>query len=509
MASNLPIPDNEKERLTALISYDILDSESETRINDLTELASEICGVPIGLVSLIDEDRQWFKAKVGIEVNETPRSISFCQFAIMQKDLMEVQNALNDDRFKDNVLVSEDPSIRFYAGQPLIDDNGFALGTLCMIDNQPKALTDFQKKSLRILAKEIVIEIQDRKKRKERDVYKKFFENSLDLLCVANTDGFFKKLNPAFERTLGWTEEEMLVKPFFDLIHPDDQAKTSKEIEKLSQGYKTVGFENRFLKKNGGFVWLDWTSMPDSETGELYAVAHDVTHLKNLVSQLESNNKTLDQFAYTVSHDLKAPLRAISGFTEFLKEDLEGKLNETTLKYFNLIIDRSEKMDSLINGVLKYSKESKSDLSNSVFDSKELLEELNQNYLHLTDFKLEIDPKCPEIIFNKVQFHQIFSNLIDNAKKYNDEEFCSITITYCSNGPFHQYNVKDNGPGIKAALKERIFEIFYRESTEETKESSGIGLSIVKKILESNNGSIHAESDGENGSEFIVKIPKI
>jgi len=117
---------------------------------------------------------------------------------------MEVKNDLNDDRFKNNALVSDDPSIRFYAGQPLIDDDGFALGTLCMIDNQPKQLTDFQKKSLRILAKEIVIEIQDRKKRKERGIYKKFFENSMDLLCIANTDGFFKKLNPSFKKTLEW-----------------------------------------------------------------------------------------------------------------------------------------------------------------------------------------------------------------------------------------------------------------------------------------------------------------
>ena len=120
-----PIPNNEKERLEALKSYHIMDSLSEIEFNAITKLAASICGVPIALISLLDENRQWFKAKFGINVDETPRNISFCQHAILDKTIFEVENALESNIFRENPLVTNDPSIRFYAGAPLIDPNGF------------------------------------------------------------------------------------------------------------------------------------------------------------------------------------------------------------------------------------------------------------------------------------------------------------------------------------------------------------------------------------------------
>ncbi|HVK97540.1 MAG TPA: adenylate/guanylate cyclase domain-containing protein [Flavisolibacter sp.] len=157
----------EKERLNALYRYDILDTEQEEVYNKIADVASYICGTPVSLITLIDADRQWFKSHKGLDITELPREISFCNHAIKTDHLMEVPDMLLDTRFNNNPLVVNDPGVRFYAGSPLVTSDGYKLGTLCVLDNKPRSLTEEQKNCLTTLAEQIVAQMELKRQKEQ------------------------------------------------------------------------------------------------------------------------------------------------------------------------------------------------------------------------------------------------------------------------------------------------------------------------------------------------------
>lgn len=312
-----PIPKNEQARLAALNGYEILDSETEAKFDRITELASIICEVPISLISLIDKDRQWFKSKVGLEVEETPRALSFCQYAIMEDKYFEVADATKDVRFEDNELVTADPNIRFYGGYPLIDPNGYALGTLCVLDHTTNQLSTKQRRALELLAQEATALIVDHRQQKEFDNFDKLFDISTDLICIVGTNGFFKKVNPMFERLLGWDAQDLKNKSLYDLIHPDDLARSRFEIGKLGRGANTIALDHRILTKNGDYRVLQWVATQEPNTQNVFGIARDITEERINEKELADKEERLRIFfensqGLMCTHDLNGNFLSVN-----------------------------------------------------------------------------------------------------------------------------------------------------------------------------------------------------
>ena len=169
MSIAAPLPPNEKQRLAALQSYKMLDTRREDGFDDLTRIAAQICGTPMALVSLVDENRQWFKSELGLGVSETPRDLAFCAHAILQEKVFEVPDADKDVRFHDNSLVTGAPHLRFYAGAPLQTPEGHALGTLCVLDRVPRHLSDDQREALEALARQAIAQMELRRALKDAE----------------------------------------------------------------------------------------------------------------------------------------------------------------------------------------------------------------------------------------------------------------------------------------------------------------------------------------------------
>lgn len=312
-----PDPHYEKERLKALHQYNILDTYREEEFDKVTELASAICGMPISLITIIDEDREWVKSRVGIEIEEIKRDESICQYTILEHKHFEVRDASLDPRFCNIPYVTGPEHIRFYAGYPLVDKSGFALGVLCVLDRKPNQLTEAQRHSLKLLADTVVSHITDKRQNQELHHFEQLFNLSNDLICIAGTDGYFKKINPAFTRVLGFSEAYILDTPILDFVHPDDADSVAKEVERLAVGVTMINFSPRFRTKSGDYKLLQWVANPEGATGNIFAIGRDITEERNKEHLLEISENKLSAFfehsqGLMCTHDLEGRFLSVN-----------------------------------------------------------------------------------------------------------------------------------------------------------------------------------------------------
>ncbi|MCJ2109183.1 PAS domain-containing protein [Methylobacterium sp. E-041] len=255
-------------RRAELASYAILDTPTESGFDDIVRVASEVCGMPVSLISLLDGDRQWFKAETGFGQSETPLSQSICAYAVQQDDVFEIEDLTQDARTSDNALVTGGPRVRFYAGAPLRTPDGVALGALCVLDTKPNKLTPSQAFVLRTLAHQVVTTLELRRSlrlRKEGDRRNKaILESAVDYAIVSmDLNGMVTSWSPGAELILGWSEAEMRGRPARVFFTDEDVANGVPEQEMASALMQGRGTDERWhLRRDGGLFWANGEMMP-------------------------------------------------------------------------------------------------------------------------------------------------------------------------------------------------------------------------------------------------------
>ncbi|MGI9288475.1 MAG: sensor histidine kinase [Pseudomonadales bacterium] len=385
----------ETARLSALRAYDILDTNPEPAFDDLTALASSICGTPIAAISLVDDARQWFKSKIGLGVDQTPRNIAFCEHAIQNPhSVFTVEDASQDERFANNPLVYSSPHIRFYAGVPLVVGVGHALGTLCVIDTEPRHLSDSQLEALKILSRQTIAQ--------------------LDLRI------------------------------------------TNKELQR----------------------------------------SHD----------------ELGQFAYRVSHDLKAPLCTSKRLSEFVVSDIDaGDVDEAKVNAIR-INTQMQRLERLVVDILDLAK---ADLANELdeeIDFETLIDEVQTTHeesIQCSGVRVSLDIKSGfPLSAPRVRLLQIVDNLFSNSLKYHNPKrahrFTKVIWKESEIGA--DLRIEDNGLGIPKDSQQHVFKFFNRFHPDRAK-GSGLGLAIVKRHTEALCADIRFSSDA-SGTCFDLHFPK-
>jgi PAS domain S-box-containing protein len=349
--------------------------------------------------------------------------------------------------------------------------------------------------------------------------FRSLVQNSSDITTILSATGDVIYESPSFYRLFGYEAEEIMGLNVFGLIHEDDLSHVLEEFEKLiksDEKNRIITF--RFKNKAGQWIYLEALGSNMLNEGAISGIvvnSRDVSErmeteiqLHNYAETLEKINKELDQFAYIVSHDLKAPLRAINNLSIWIEEDLEGKMEEETKRNFGLLRGRILRLEALINGILQYSRAGRIKAETEDIDLNPFIDDLINILSPPENFKFIIQENLPVLNMEKIALEQVFSNFLSNTIKYNSNP-APVVKVLCQETPLHyEFCVEDNGPGIDKEFHEKVFQIFQTLQARDKFESTGVGLAIVKKIVEEKGGKTWVESEPGHGSKFFFTIPK-
>jgi PAS domain S-box-containing protein len=379
----------------------------------------------------------------------------------------------------------------------------------------------------------------------------RFFNIALDMLCIADTDGYFRRLNNTWMRTLGWTREELMASRFLDFVHPDDVEATLGAIATLSEQNPVINFVNRYRCKDGSYRWIEWRSAP---TGNLiYAAARDITEhieaestlrrmnelldqrvaertqqlqqseteLRALNAELERRvedrtaslaaaNKELEAFSYSVSHDLRAPLRHIGGFVQLLEQHAADVLDEKSRQWLKIVSDASHEMGQLIDDLLVFSRMGRTEMQMMELDVRGMVDDVRTalaNEIGTRQVEWIVGP-LPVVKADPSMLRLVFMNLMHNAVKYSrPREHAVIEIGAVEHPHAWEIFVRDNGAGFDMAYAEKLFGVFQRLHSVREFEGTGIGLANVHRIVTRHGGRVWAEGRVDEGATFHFTLP--
>ena len=526
-----PHPLNEKLRLDALLSTRLLDSMSEKEFDNITFLASLICKTPIALISLVDKDRQWFKSKIGIEVQETPRDYSFCAHAILEDDIFIVENSHQDERFKDNPLVTGSPHVVFYAGAALIDPiSKLPIGTLCVIDSKERRLDKEQVNALRVLSDQITTILKERhdtQKIIEISKNLKFHaiaaENMHEGLLVQDKEGRFIHYNPSTLNILGVDSQMFLNKkstdPGWMFLSPDGTPfpldmlpsrlifKTGQPQKNIRMGVRAPGEKDKWVLVNSNPIFLE------NELDPSYVVSTfaDITELHIAQSKLIENARliSLAEMASGVAHEINNPLTIINGSCSLLTRAIENKTadEETIEKHINKIKSTVFRISKIIKGLQYFSRSAGSEPTTRVNLSEVFTDTLEMSADRFKQNEVSINYNVRQDFFvnaNFIQLGQVIINLLNNScdaiRNLKDKW---IVIDVCTDNNITDIRITDSGNGITESVLAKIFLPFY--TTKEIGKGTGLGLSISKGLIEEMGGSLVYDPK-ENKTSFVIRL---
>ena len=540
--------EKEIKRLKSLLSYNVIDTLKEKEFDKLAQLASIICETPIALISLIDDKRQWFKAKIGIEVDEMPKEITFCQYTIEKNELWEVEDTTKNEILKDNPNVTTENGIRYYAGIPLQCSLGYNIGTLCVADSKPKKITEKEKIALQIISEQVMVlleakkrndklifELQELVKEKELESQRIIEKNSEEVKMfydsISNTNGIIEidpngkviKTNKLISVLLELTSNHLIHKNIAEIF--DIEIINAKNLSKLIE-QKNHLFQYKYDPNYIRWIQANFIKIENinGKIEKIILVCQDVTNSIQGQQELELAkntsdylNKQKDQFIATVSHEIRTPINAILGFTDVL---IEIEENNTKMDFLNSIKIAGLGLLHIINDILDISKIEAGmlQIDETPFQLKEIVSNVfttlklkasdkNLKFLYSIDSDVEHD-----LLGDKNRLNQILINIIGNAVKFTEKGKVELRISERKKEnqlSYLEFVVSDTGIGINENKLQTIFDRFSQAevSTSRKFEGTGLGLSISKELIEMQNGTIEVSSIENKGTTFTFVIP--
>lgn len=517
---------SEKERLRSLQNYAVLDTNPEAAFDRITKLAAKLLRVPIALITLVDERRQWFKSACGLEMGETSREVSFCAHTITGDSPLIVPNATLDQRFQSNPLVTGDMHIRFYAGAPLRTREGHNLGSLCVIDTQPRTFSEADEEILRDLAAIVMDELDLRlstieRRRQSSAIY--HVKSGVVMSDPSLPDNPIIFANPAFVQMTGYTYGEVVGRNCRFLQGPGTDPTAVQQIREAIRERRTFHGELLNYRADGQPFWCELIISPVfDESGQLtnfIGLQTDVTARKRMAEDLRDSFERLqkaeasrDSLTGMIIHDLRTPLTGISGFLDLLRTTTQGRLDAKDLELIEMAASGTVTLRDMITSILDVNRMEAGEMPVTLqpADLRTVVDDAVQSFSsQLSGRTLNAAiPSLPvQLLCDQDLTLRVLCNLISNAIKYTRANG-TIQIEIVDHGECVEITIADNGSGIPAEYHAQVFEKYGQVDGRKFRHSTGLGLAFCKLAIEAQGGGIGLESIEGEGTTVRFTLPR-